>query len=110
MNSSLIQNELGGITYAPQQRIGQPEHRSGVLAELRMTLDALGDTREHHRNARATIMQLLDMLEPDAAAAELRTQLMADLEKIDAVLVFNDYIIQRVRGGAFKRMAELFDK
>lgn len=108
--SGLIQNDLGGITYATQQRIGQPENRTGVLAELRMTLDALGDTREHHTKARATIMQLLDMLEPDAAAAALREQLMADLEKIDAVLVFNDYIIERVRGGAFKRMAELFDQ
>lgn len=110
MNSSLIQNDLGGITHAPQQRIGLPEHRSGILAELRMTLDALVDTKEHHGNARTTIMQLLDMLEPDAAAAALRVQLMADMEKIDALMVFNDYIIERVRGGAFKRMAELFDQ
>lgn len=108
--SSLHHNEVGGISYAPQQRFGEPELRAGVLAELRMTIDALCDTAEHHTAARATIMQLVDMLVPGEDTDALRQQLIEDLDKIDALMKFNDYIIARVRSGTFRRMAELFDR
>lgn len=108
--SNLIQNELGGITYATEQRIGGDEHRSAILADMRMTIDALGETCARHKEARANIDKLLDMLKPGPDTDALRAQMAEDLDKLDALATFNTYILARVRGGAFKRMAELFDK
>lgn len=108
--SSLLHNDLGGITHVIELRPGLPENRSEILADLRMTLDALGETCEHHQKARENIDKLLAMLQPGEATDALRDRLNADMEKLDALAKFNNYILERVRGGTFKRFAELFDQ
>ena len=107
---TLTQNESGGLTYATTQRTSGAEHRSDILADLRMTIDALSETCLRHQQARDTIAKLLDMLAPGDQADAMRASLLADLQKIDQITNFNTYIIRRVRAGAFKRFAELFDQ
>lgn len=107
---TLLRNDLGGITHAIQLRPGLPENRSEILADLRMTIDALGETCDCHQRARASIDKLIDMLLPGEATDALRAELEDELEKIDALTRFNSYILARVRGGTFKRFAELFDQ
>lgn len=104
----LLPNEQGGLTYASAQRIGQPENRSEILADLRMMLDALGETTLCQTKTRETTSKLLDMLAPDPATAALRAEINADLDRLHALAKFNDYILARVRGGAFKRLADMF--
>jgi len=108
--NALVHNDRGGITVAPTQRIGQPEHRSEILADLRMTIDALGETCECQQKMRADIYKLLDMLAPGEETDELRRQIEADMETIDALNNFNKVVLLRVRGGTLKRFAELFDQ
>lgn len=107
---TLISNDRGGITYARPQLIGESEHRSEILADLRMTLDALADSCEYHQQARANIAKLMAMLADSPEANTLRAALTADLEKIDAIAHFNAYIIKRVRGGNWKHFSGLFDR
>lgn len=107
---NLHMNDHGGITYAPQQLVDEHDKRSPFLADLRMAIDALSETAEHHRSAQRNINALLDMLKPGAETDKLRADLLEDLGKIDAVLKFNDYIIARVRSGSFKLLAEKFDQ
>lgn len=105
-----IHNEGGGLSYARQIRPGIPENRSEILADLRMTLDALSETCESHERAKENVIKLLDMLDHNEAEDALREQIMADMGKLEALAKFNAYILARVRGGSFKRMAELFDR
>lgn len=105
-----IHNEQGGLSYAREIRPGMPEKRSEILADLRMTLDALSETCESHERAKQTIAQLLDMLDHNEAEDKLRAQIKSDMEKLDALAKYNAYILARVRSGTFKRMAELFDQ
>ncbi len=39
--NNLHPNDLGGITYAAAQRTGQPDQRTEILADVRMTVDGL---------------------------------------------------------------------
>lgn len=108
--TSLVYNEAGGITYAREVRIDGTENRSDILAELRLTIDWLGETCERQTRARANINKLLDMLQPGEATDALRAQLQTDMEKLDAVAKFRNHILEQVRGGSLKRLAELFDQ
>lgn len=108
--NTLVRNSLGGITYATQQRMDNEEHRSVILAELRMTIDVLSETCDAHINARANIDKLAAMLAPGATTDELKAQIERDMEKLDAVAKFRDHVIEQVRNGSLKRMAELFDR
>lgn len=110
MTSALVCNERGGITHVREVRIGQPENRSDILAELRMTIDVLSETCECHLNARANIGKLADMLKPGPETDALRALIEADMEKLDAVAQFRNHVLEQVRSGSLKRMAELFDK
>jgi hypothetical protein len=89
-------------------RPGQPEQRTEILAELRMTLDALGETCLQHAGMKANIDKLLAMLAPGAATDALRAELDADLAKFAALAAFNAYTLERVRSGAFRRLAGMF--
>lgn len=110
MSTLFALNERGGITHAPSQRIGQTENRSEILADLRMTIDALGETCECQQKMRDDIYKLLDMLAPGESTNELRQQIQTDMETIDALNNFNQFVLLRVRGGTLKRFAELFDQ
>ena len=79
-------NDLGGITYASSQRIGQPEHRSDVLAEVRMVVDGLNDLCVKIR--------------------ESWPERYPMPEELDAMLHFQDYVLARLRSGTLKRFAE----
>lgn len=108
--TGLVYNEAGGITYAREIRIDGPEHRSDILADLRLTIEWLGETCERHALARTNIEKLLAMLQPGETTDALRAQLNADMEKLDAVAKFRDHVLQQIRGGSLKRLAELFDQ
>lgn len=88
--SNLIQNDQGGITYVPQPHIGKPEHRSHMLADVRVAVDAMNelcaDIRRHW---------------PERYPVP---------EHIDQLLNFCDYAIARVRSGSLKTMAEMCDR
>lgn len=90
--NNLLPNDLGGITYATQQRIGQPEHRSHAqaLSDVRVLVD--------------TLQEMCD---------ELRTNWPEQCpvsEKIDRLLMFSDYAMLRVRSGALKKLGEAADQ
>ena len=108
--TSLVCNERGGITHVREVRIGEDEHRSDILAELRMTIDVLSETCDCHVNTRANLNKLINMLKPGPESDALRAQIHKDMEKLDAVDKFRDHIIEQVRSGSLKRLAELFDK
>lgn len=82
----LVPNERGGITYATQQRIGQPEHRSEILGEVRMVVDGLNELC--------------------AKVRESWPERYPMPEGLDALLRFQEYALVRVRSGALKRFAE----
>ena len=84
--SALLHNDRGGITYAPARRIGAPERRTEILAELRMVIDGLNEVCAEVRRCW-----------PE------RYPIPAEL---DALLKFQDYALLRVRSGALKRFAE----
>lgn len=108
---SLHENELGGITVANSVRVSnEPERRSEILGDVRLLLDALGETCECHEKAVETTNKLLDMIKPGPHADAMRKELMSNLEKFDALNAFHKHMIDSVRKGTFKRMAELFDK
>lgn len=83
---NLIHNDQGGITYASPQSITQPEHRSEILADVRMTVDGLIELCEKIR-------------ETWPAHIPVPQDLMA-------MLCFQDFVIARVRNGCLKRFAE----
>lgn len=83
---NLLLNDHGGITYATQQRIGQPEQRTEILADVRQTVDGLTELCagvRKHWPAGATMP-----------------------EELAALLSFQDFVIARVRNGCLKRFAE----
>lgn len=110
MNSALVCNERGGLTHVREVRVGKPENRSDILAELRMTIDVLSETCDCHLSARANIGKLADMLRPGPETDALRKQIERDMDKLDAVAGFRDHVLEQVRSGSLKRLAELFDK
>lgn len=84
-----IDNDLGGITYAAPQRIGQPERRHQCMSEVRMLADTL--------------------LELGAAArrhwppgAEMPHELASRIQ-------FGDYVVARVRNGALRALGEVIE-
>lgn len=83
---NLLRNDHGHLTYATQQRIGQPEQRTEILADVRMAVDGLTElcasVRDHW-----------------PAHIPLPQDLMA-------LLCFQDFVIARVRNGCLKRFAE----
>lgn len=84
--NNLLRNDQGGITYAPQQLIGQPELRTEILADVRQIVDCLQETCEgirKHWPAHLTMPQ--------------------DLK---ALLCYQDFAVARVRNGGLKRFAE----
>lgn len=84
--NNLLPNDQGGITYATQQRIGQPEQRTEILADVRQLVDCLTETCEgirKHWPAHLTMPQ--------------------DLK---ALLCYQDFALARVRNGCLKRFAE----
>lgn len=87
---NLIKNELGGITYASQQRVGMPEQRHDTLAELRMLVDGLNDLCAEVRRS-----------------WPLRYPIPPEL---NALLHFQDYALERVRSGSLRRFAEACEK
>lgn len=105
----LVKNETGGYTYARDTRIGSEEHRTEILAELRMTLDLLGETCACQKTTRDNIDKLIAMLPPGAATDTLRAQISDDIGKIEAIAEFHDQMIARVRSGTLRRLAELFE-
>lgn len=84
--NSLHKNDQGGITYAPQQLIGQPEQRTEILADVRQALDGL--------------TELCTMVRESWPA---HTPMPQDL---NALLCFQDFVIARVRNGSLKRFAK----
>lgn len=82
---NLHYNDLGGITYAAPQRIGQPEHRSEILADVRMVVDGLQELCAKVR---------------ECWPGELLPQ------ELDALLKFQDFALAKVRAGSLKRFAE----
>lgn len=79
-------NEHGGMTYASAQRVGEPDQRSEVLAEVRMVIDGLTEV-----------------------CAEIRRywpERYPMPPELDALLRYQDYALSRVRSGALKRFAE----
>lgn len=83
---NLVQNDHGGLTYATQQRTGLPEHRSEVLAEVRMIIDGLNE-----------LCAMVRKSWPERYPIP---------PELDALLRFQDYAMLRVRSGALKRFAE----
>lgn len=84
--NSLAPNDQGGLTYASPQRIGQPEQRTEILADVRMTVDGLTElcasVRDHWPSHIPMPQDLM------------------------ALLCFQDFVIARVRNGCLKRFAE----
>lgn len=79
-------NDQGGMTYASTHRMGQPEQRTEVLAEVRMVIDGLTEV-----------------------CAEIRRywpERYPMPPELDALLRYQDYALSRVRSGALKRFAE----
>lgn len=87
---TLIQNDQGGISYASQQRIGQPEQRSEILADVRMVCDGLAELCESIRKSW-----------PERYPMP---------EDLDALLKFQDFALAKVRGGSLRRFAEACDR
>jgi len=83
---TLTQNESGGLTYATPQRIGMAEHRSEVLAEVRMVIDGLNELC--------------------AQVRESWPERYPIPQELDALLKYQDYALSRVRCGALQRFAE----
>ncbi len=83
-------NNQGGISYATQQRIGIPEQRSEILADVRMVCDGLQELCERIRSSW-----------PE------RYPMPADL---DAMLKFQDFALAKVRGGSLRKFAEVCDR
>lgn len=79
-------NDCGGVTYAPAQRVGQPEARSDLLADVRALADATHDLCAAHRN--------------------FWPQPHPIPEDVHCALLAADYGLARVRGGTLKRLAE----
>lgn len=90
MMNNLFQNDQGGITYATTQRIGQPEHRSQAMADVRVAVEAMQELCEDIRR-----------YWPERYPVP---------EKIDKLLAFCDYAMKRVRSGSLKKAAELLDQ
>ena len=83
---NLIPNDHGGITYASPQRIGQPEQRSEILADVRMVTDGLTELCEKIRT---------DWPQHVPMPQDLR-----------AMLCFQDFVLARIRNGSLKRFAK----
>lgn len=83
----LILNDRGGLTYAPQQRIGQPEQRHAVLGEVRMVIEGLTELCNQVRKAWPERYPMPP--------------------ELDALLRYQDYALLRVRSGELKRFAEM---
>jgi hypothetical protein len=84
--SKVLLNDHDGITYAAGQRIGQPEQRTEILADVRMTVDGLTEL-----------------------CAKVRESWPAHIplpQDLNALLCFQDFVIARVRNGCLKRFAE----
>lgn len=84
--SKFTPNDHGGLTYASPQRVGQPDQRTEVLAEVRMVIDGLtevcAEVRRHW---------------PDRYPIP---------PELDALLKYQDYALMRVRSGSLKRFAK----
>jgi hypothetical protein len=83
----LIHNDQGGITYAPQQRIGEAERRHATLGEVRMVIEGLTEL-----------------------CAEVRRSWPERYPmppELDALLRYQDYALLRARSGELKRFAEV---
>lgn len=88
--NNLHRNEAGGYTYAAPQRIGLPEQRTDILADVRMVCDGLQELCDGIRRSW-----------PE------RYPMPADL---DALLKFQDFALAKVRGGSLRRFAEACDQ
>lgn len=84
--NSLLPNDQGGITYATAQRTGQPDQRTEILADVRMTVDGLTELCAKVRESW-----------PDHIPMP---------QDLNALLCFQDFVIARVRNGCLKRFAE----
>lgn len=82
----LIPNDRGGLTYAPQQRIGQPEQRHAVLGEVRMIISGLTELCAEVRKAWPERYPMPP--------------------ELDALLRYQDYALLRARSGELRRFAE----
>lgn len=85
-HGNLIPNDIGGITYASPQRIGLPEQRSEILADVRMVTDSL--------------TELCEKIRTDWPQHIHMTQ------ELKAMLCFQDFVLARIRNGALRRFAE----
>lgn len=83
--NSLHKNEQGGITYAPQHLVGQPEQRTDILADVRMTVDGLTELCTKVRESWPAHIPMP--------------------QDLNALLCFQDFVIARVRNGCLKRFA-----
>lgn len=82
----LILNDRGGLTYATQQRIGQPEQRHAVLGEVRMIISGLTELCAEVRKAWPERYPMPP--------------------ELDALLRYQDYALLRARSGELRRFAE----
>jgi len=97
-------------THISQPPAGQPEQRSEILAELRQTLDALGETCSHHQTTRTTLSKLLDMMAPGKQTDLLREKFEANMQTLDALSDIQTRVLNQVRSGLYKNFAEAFDR
>lgn len=82
-----ILNDLGGVTWVPEQRVGEPEARSDILADVRALADATHELCAAHHESWP-----LPYPKP---------------ERIHCALLAADYGLMRVRSGMLRRLAQL---
>ncbi len=82
-----ILNDLGGVTWVPEQRVGEPEARSDILADVRALADATHELCAAHHESWP-----LPYPKP---------------ERIHCALLAADYGLARVRRGTLRRLAKL---
>lgn len=85
--SNLIPNGRGGITYATQQRIGEPEQRQEHLESVRYLVDTMQD--------------LARVINADWPAGVPMT------DDIKLRLHFTDFALARVRSGVMRILVEI---
>lgn len=89
MTMNCVQNDQGGITYATTQRIGQPERRHETLNEVRMLVDAMTELGQAVRE---------QWPEGTTMPSELQSRIL-----------FNEFILARVRASALRGFAEVIE-
>lgn len=83
---NLIPNDQGGLTWASPQRIGEPDSRTEVLADVRMIVDGLTELCAEVRRAW-----------PERYPVP---------PELNALLKYQDYALARARSGSLRAFAK----